>query len=130
AMCWRELSIRPPKLETPSPKTVEEELKGRFIYQYSDEISGHTNTGIITFDYPNWDWKSDESKGSAKQFGDKIVLLGKGDESDLRAFLLRIKGRWHIMQMDFPGGLVKLTSAEPGGAASGSQPIRSETNSK
>lgn len=129
AMCWRELGVSPPKLERPTPESLPRQLNGLNRYEYRDEISGDSVKGSITIHYPGWDWPSDGSQGSAKQFGDKIVLLGNGDESEMRAFLLRIKGEWHIMQMDFPGGLVKLTKAEPIGTANGSQPTRSETNS-
>lgn len=129
AMCWRELGVSPPKLERPTPESLPRQLNGLSRYKYRDEISGDSVKGSITIRYPDWDWPSEGSKGSARQFGDKIVLLGNGDESEMRAFLLRIKGEWHVMQMDFPGGLVKLTKAEPVGPGNGSQPIRSETNS-
>src|SRR5439155_11729401 len=109
AMCWRELGSIPPKLERPIPESLPRQLQGLYRYECRDAVSGSSVKGSITFRYPEWDWPSDASKGSAKQFGDKIVLLGNGDDSKMRAFLLRIKSEWHIMQMDFPARLVKLT---------------------
>ena len=128
AMGWNELGVKPPKLERLIPKTLPQQLTGQYHYEYRDPISEKSVKGSITFRFPKWDWPSDGTKGSARQFGTKIVLLGDRDEREMRAFLLRIKGEWHIMQMDFPGGLVKLTKAQPLGPANVNKPLPSDTN--
>ncbi len=108
-MCWKELELKPPIIQPITDDLAKKELQGKFSFSYIDEVSDKKITGEFECKYPAWTWLDDHTKGVAKLFGDKIVLLDAGKDSDLRAFIIRIDGQWHIMQLDFPGGLVKLS---------------------
>ncbi|MCE9616696.1 MAG: hypothetical protein K8T26_20670 [Lentisphaerae bacterium] len=134
-MCWKELSLAadeqrqvallthnglpdgpgqkpvaqpsPPALDSITPELARKELQGDFTYRYLHFERTPTN-GEFSISFPAWNWPTDNGHGKAQIISNKIILLGLGEEDDMRAFLLRIGGKWHIMQMDFPGGLVEL----------------------
>lgn len=108
-MCWKELELQPPKIQPITGELAKKELQGKFSYNYKDEISDKKMVGEFECQYPAWTWPDDKTKGTVMLFGNKLVLIGEGKEQELRAFILRIDGQWHIMQLDFPGGLVKLS---------------------
>lgn len=108
-MCWQELQLQPPKIQPITEEFAKKELQGKFSYSYKDEASDKKIVGEFECKYPSWTWPDDHTKGTVMHFGNKLVLIDEGKEHDMRAFIVRIDGRWHIMQLDFPGGLVKLS---------------------
>lgn len=112
-MCWHELRLPPPKIDKLMDDTAQTALHGIYSYEYVED-ERHIRSSI-RLDYPKYfDWKTDERKGELVQIGDRVLVLGKGNSDDLRAWMVRIRGDWYLVQLDFPNGMVKLHKSTAG----------------